>query len=173
MNVPGVRNKLKKYLQAIMDKLETILNTETGGTAVKVGNSSPVMWLIDSSNLKYICNVLYNHEDIYADMLVCISGVDPGKDQDFEVIYTFNSLTKGIQYMLKVIAPRTNPVIPTLTGIYRSANWLEREVFDMYGITFEGHPDLRRILLPSDWSGFPLRKDYVTQDAYSGIKVIY
>jgi NADH-quinone oxidoreductase subunit C len=64
---------------------------------------------------------------------------------------------------LKTRVPGTNPSVPTLSGVWASANWAEREAFDLYGIEFPGHPDLRRILLPEDWEGYPMRKDYPVQ----------
>ena len=64
---------------------------------------------------------------------------------------------------LKVRVPGTNPRVPTLSGVWMSANWAEREAYDLYGIEFDGHPDLRRILMPDDWEGFPMRKDYPVQ----------
>ena len=71
--------------------------------------------------------------------------------------------------MLKVDLPRDNPHVSTMEGVWKVANWLEREVFDLFGVIFEGHSDLRRILLPEDWVGYPLRKDYVEQEEYDGI----
>ena len=64
---------------------------------------------------------------------------------------------------IKIRVPGTNPSVPTLSGVWASANWAEREAFDLYGIEFPGHPDLRRILLPDDWEGYPMRKDYPVQ----------
>jgi NADH-quinone oxidoreductase subunit C len=75
-------------------------------------------------------------------------------------VYVFNSLSKNLQLTLRVPVAGENPTIPTLTGVYKNANWRERELWDMFGIKVEGHPDLRRILMPDDWDGHPLRKDY-------------
>jgi NADH-quinone oxidoreductase subunit C len=80
-------------------------------------------------------------------------------------------------FVMKVIVPRGDehnlPAVPSLCNVWKTANWHEREAFDLYGITFTGHPDLRRILLPTDWQGYPLRKDYKEQETYHGIKVAY
>jgi NADH-quinone oxidoreductase subunit C len=78
----------------------------------------------------------------------------------FAISYIVYSLSNNQTLRLKVFVPETEPSAPSLTGIYPSANWPEREVYDMFGISFDGHPDLRRILMPFDWTGYPLRKDY-------------
>ena len=75
----------------------------------------------------------------------------------------------GDQIVLKVDLPRDNPKIATLEEVWKVANWFEREVYDLFGVIFEGHSDLRRIMLPEDWVGHPLRKDYVEQEEYDGI----
>jgi len=75
--------------------------------------------------------------------------------------------------MLKVVLPRENPEVDSVSQVWRTADWHEREAFDMFGIKFNGHPDLRRLLLPADWEGHPLRKDYKHQEYYRDVKVEY
>ncbi len=92
--------------------------------------------------------------------LMEIAGVDyPSRPERFEVVYHLLSVTKNHRIRVRVSTDEDMPV-PTVTDIFPEANWLEREVFDMFGITFDGHPDLTRILMPEDWEGHPLRKDY-------------
>ena len=96
------------------------------------------------------------------EMLTFITAVDywPQTDPRFHVIYQFTSYQHNLQLQLRVPVGGEAPALPSVVGVYPSANWHERETFDMLGITFEGHPDLRRILMPFDWVGHPLRKDY-------------
>ena len=78
----------------------------------------------------------------------------------FEVVYHLHSIERNERLRLKCRLGGDNPVIETVTSVWRAANWYEREVFDLFGIQFTGHPDLRRIMMPDDWEGHPLRKDY-------------
>ena len=92
--------------------------------------------------------------------LIDIIGIDyPQKDKRFEVVYLFLSHEKNFRISLKIHIDESE-IVPTLTGIFPSANWQEREVFDMYGIKFADHPDLRRILTDYEFEGYPLRKDF-------------
>lgn len=95
-------------------------------------------------------------------MLVSISGVDT--PEGYEVIYHLYSTQSNKKIILKVKLSKSNPQIESLCGFYSSANWHEREVYDMFGINFLNHPELIRILMPCDWKGHPLRKDYVNDD---------
>ena len=78
----------------------------------------------------------------------------------FEIVYHLHSVERNERVRLKAMLPGTDPVIESVTGVWRGANWYEREVFDLFGVRFLNHPDLRRILMPDDWEGHPLRKDY-------------
>lgn len=91
-----------------------------------------------------------------------ITAVDywPQTSPRFHVVYQFNSVSKNIRITLRVPLNGDNLTLDSMTGIYPNANWLERELWDMFGIKAEDHPDLRRILMPYDWEGHPLRKDY-------------
>lgn len=126
-----------------------------------------------------VCRFLFQDPELYFDFLSCITGIDNGPEAgSMEVIYHLSSIPYGHRLVLKVTIPREGknselPSVPTVSGIWRTADWHEREVYDLLGIQFDGHSDMRRILLPADWEGYPLRKDYQEQEYYHGIKVKY
>ena len=107
------------------------------------------------------------------DNLMCLSGVDYPKENPprMEVAYHLYSYVHLHTFALKVLLPRENPALPTVEGVWGVANWHERECFDLLGIVFLGHSDLRRILLPDDWEGHPLRKDWQDPEYYHGLHV--
>jgi NADH-quinone oxidoreductase subunit C len=107
------------------------------------------------------------------DNLMCLSGVDYPKEKEprMEVVYHLYSYEHLHTFALKVFVPRENPAVPTVEGVWGVANWHERECWDMFGITFLGHSDPRRILLPDDWEGHPLRKDWQDPEYYRGLHV--
>jgi NADH-quinone oxidoreductase subunit C len=97
------------------------------------------------------------------EMLVDVTAVDwlmQGRQPRFEVVYHLLSLSQRKRLRLRVPVAEDDPVVPSVTRLWKSANWMEREVWDLYGLRFEGHPDLRRILLYEEFRGHPLRKDY-------------
>lgn len=156
-----------------LEKIILLLSHECKVTGLSVDETSfPKTIKVSSDQLVLICNVLHKNPEMYFDMLTCITGIDNGVEVNtMECVYTLYSIPFNSQLMLKVILPRENPEIDSVSHVWKSANWLEREIFDMYGIHFKNHPDLRRILLPGDWEGYPLRKDYKQQEYYRGVKV--
>lgn len=127
--------------------------------------------------LTEVCLLLRDHPDTYFDFLSSISAVDYGEqDNPFWVVYHLASIPYQRQLTLKVNIESGRsleqlPAVPSVSQVWRTAEWHEREAFDLMGIFFEGHPDLRRILLPEDWEGYPLRKDYREAEYYQGISI--
>jgi NADH-quinone oxidoreductase subunit C len=146
-------------------------------------------WIeVSPAGLVDVCRYLKTEPDFQFDLLNCVSGVDyfeadPKKaakapwQPHLEVVYHLSSTVKKHTVVLKVMLPRWKddhpgrlPEVPSVAGVWRTADWHEREVFDLCGVHFENHPDLRRILCPEDWVGFPLRKDYELPLEYHGIR---
>jgi NADH-quinone oxidoreductase subunit C len=89
------------------------------------------------------------------------------KEQGFEVLCRVENLPARVAVMMRTTLPAGETRCPSVTPVWRGANWMERECYDMFGVVFEGHPDLRRILLPQDWEGYPLRKDYAVDTPHA------
>lgn len=109
-----------------------------------------------------VCRFLKTAPGLEFNFLADICGVDRGPEEEprFEVNYHLLSIAKAHRVRLKVLLNEDDPRVPTVTTVWRTANWHERETFDLFGVVFDGHPDLRRILLPDDWEGHALRKDF-------------
>ena len=116
-----------------------------------------------------VCSFLKTDSRMSFESLMCLSGAD--YEDHLTVVYHLFSTPHKHKIVLKVEVGRDDPHVPTVENIWRVADWHERETYDMYGIQFDGHHDLRRILCPDDWEGFPLRKDYKVQEYYQGIKI--
>lgn len=136
--------------------------------------------MIQTDLIVDVCLELRDNPDTYFDFLSCLSGVDHGTEAEdrFGVVYHLASIPYKTQFMLKVRAkapdkPGGLPEVPSVSSVWKTAEWHEREAYDLIGIWFTGHPDMRRILLPDDWEGYPLRKDYKTAEYYKGIKIDY
>ena len=127
----------------------------TGGHAE---HGEPTLW-IAPARIVAVCRFLKDEQGFVR--LSAITAVDwHPADPRFEVVYLLHSLDRKMRFRLKCWLPESGCEIDSVTEVWRSANWYEREVFDMFGVVFRGHPDLRRILMPTDWEGNPLRKDY-------------
>ncbi|HEY0666798.1 MAG TPA: NADH-quinone oxidoreductase subunit C, partial [Sphingobacteriaceae bacterium] len=133
--------------------------------------------LIHPEMIAAVCLELRDNPKTYFDFLSCLSGVDYGLEENkFGVIYHLSSIPYKSQITLKVIKDHDRndsslPAFQSVVEVWRTAEWHEREAYDLIGIFFENNPDLRRILLPDDWEGYPLRKDYKNPEYYRGIKV--
>ncbi|MGZ3944779.1 MAG: NADH-quinone oxidoreductase subunit C [Mucilaginibacter sp.] len=149
---------------------DVIVGEETGGL-------QPAL-LIDPDRIMDVCRELRDNPKTYFDFLSCLTGVDYGvEDSRFGVVYHLASIPYQTQLTLKVSKENDRsedelPSFPSIASVYGAADWHEREAYEMIGIFFECHPDLRKLLLPDDWEGYPLRKDYTTVDKYyKGIKI--
>ena len=146
---------------------ETVLNFDTelaGDPSIHITPSA----------IADVCQYLADTEALAFDSLMCLSGLDVNaNDETFAVVYHIYSMRHRHNVVLKAMVPKTNPHLPSVSHIWKTADWHEREAYDLYGIRFEGHNDLRRILLPDDWEGYPLRKDYKEPEFYRGMRVPY
>lgn len=134
--------------------------------------ATPKALLIKTDEIHQVCEFLHASEKTYFDQLSCLTGLDNGVEAGtMEVVYNLYSIPYDLHLMLKTVLDRNKPETQTVSDIWKTADWHEREAYDLLGIHFTSHPDLRRILLPDDWEGFPLRKDYVEQERYHDIVV--
>jgi NADH-quinone oxidoreductase subunit C len=124
---------------------------------------------VEPAGILAVCRFLRDEPDLQFDVLSNETGVDYKAKGIIEVVYHLYSYPHRHAIVLKVDAPRENPVMPSVETVWKAANWLEREIYDLLGVTFEGHSDLRRLLMPEDWIGYPLRKDFVEPEEYHGI----
>ena len=112
---------------------------------------------------------LKHDRDLLFDGLMCVVGVDYPSENLLRCVYLLYSYTHRHRISVKIEVPRDAPDLPTAVPTWAHANWMEREAYDLLGLNFIGHPDLRRVLLPDDWVGHPLRKDYTEPEEYQGI----
>ena len=159
----------------MLNELVSFINEKVSGANASLIESevgdTPI--LVDASKIKDICYTLRDSSEYQFNVLQVVSGVD--YPEEIEVNYMLASFFKNHDAIIKVKLPKANkddvPKIDSVCDVWKSANFLEREVYDMNGVEFIGHPDHRRILCPEDWEGFPLRKDYEVQKAWQGYEV--
>ncbi|MEM1253053.1 MAG: NAD(P)H-quinone oxidoreductase subunit J [Cyanobacteria bacterium P01_H01_bin.21] len=125
------------------------------------------MLKVDSAFLIPFCTALYAHGFNY---LQCQGAYDAGPGKPlvsfYHLLKVSDNADRPEEVRVKVYLPRENPKVPSVYWIWKAADWQERESYDMYGIVYEGHPNMKRLLMPEDWVGWPLRKDYISPDFY-------
>ena len=115
--------------------------------------------LVERDRLIETLGTLRDDEELSLDFLSSVTATDwPGREPRFRVVYELASTERHHRLRVKVGLPEDDPHVPSVTGLFPTANWHERETYDFYGVVFDGHPNLRRILLPEGWEGWPLRK---------------
>ncbi len=156
--------------KAIHERLSTRFGDRVTGVNLEVASPYAV---VAQDAIVEVASFCKSDPALAFDNLMCLSAVDYPKEAPprMEVVYHLLSYRHDHTFALKVHLPRENPTVPTLEGIWGVANWHEREAYDMFGIVFTGHSDPRRILLPDDWIGHPLRKDWQDPDFYNGMHV--
>jgi NADH-quinone oxidoreductase subunit C len=143
--------------------LVTALQRQNAGWVGEVVEAfGEVTVFVPREEVAAICAFLKSAPGFEFNFLADLCGADRGPEEDprFEVNYHLFSTTKHHRLRLKVVLSEDDPHVPTVTAVWKTANWHERETFDLFGVIFDGHPDLRRILLPDDWEGHALRKDF-------------
>jgi NADH-quinone oxidoreductase subunit C len=156
--------------EQLLNKLVETIQSKAGEDAIEDSklNFNRPMIVIDASAWQHeLAAMLRDNEQLQFDLLSCISGVD--YDDHMEVVYQFYSYTLDNYLMLKVKTNRQSPSVISVKQFWNTADWHEREAYDLLGINFEGHPNLTRILLQDEWVGHPLRKDYVVDKEGLGL----
>ena len=132
----------------------------------------------DVNHLRSLLENLYIDNSFWCDFLQSISGEHKQAPVESIVVhYHLESLTRSLKIHIacseNIVDSSIKPIFPSVSDLWKAADWHERESAELFGIHFEGHPDLRKLMLPNDWQGFPLRKDYQAQESYHGLKIKY
>jgi len=148
--------------------------TDRFGDAVGAleGTGNDAAATVEPVRIAEVCRFLRDEPALLFDCLSNLSALDYPDKGVIQVVYNLFSYKHRHEITLKVDVARAHPVVKTVERVWPAANWLEREAYDLLGVVFEGHSDLRRILLPDDWIGWPLRKDYVEAPEYHGISTV-
>lgn len=145
------------------DKLKKLIDKGfKGKVKFSKTNNGELIALVDKAHIVDFSRFLKRTKDLEFNYLKCLFGVD--KEKHLEVIYLPRSISKNLDLIVKVLLPKKEAKIDTVTSVWRAANWYERETSEMYGITFEGHPDPRKLILMDEFKGFPLRKEFLLPD---------
>ncbi len=156
-----------------INEIHQKLKTELGDAVGPLGDpKADPFCVVKVDRIVDACRFLRQTPGIELDFCEDLTAVDWPKKGQIEVVYHLFSYRHRHGLVLKVEADRAAPRVPSVEAVWKAANWMEREVYDLFGVVFPGHPDLRRVLLPDDWEGHPLRKDYQEGEGYHGVPSI-
>ena len=144
-----------------IEELKAALERQVPGTTLVVEGANLV---VEAKDLLRLCHTLKNSPDYQLDYVSNLTAIDYPPDRIEMVYHLYSMAKKHGPVGIKVKLPRATPVVASLTKLYRGAEFQEREVYDLFGVTFDGHPDLRRILMWDGFEGHPMRKDYIVED---------
>ena len=150
------------------DEIVALLDTKASEKASVIEGKTVIS--VSPENWSEISSLLKNESKLNFDYLMCISAYDKGDNKVYGAAYNFYS-TVNNHYLEVRVEAEDGIAIPSVTALWKTADWHEREAYDMMGLKFEGHPNLKRILLSEDWEGYPLRKNYKEPDYYHGVPV--
>ena len=153
------------------NEIREAISNQFSGSVVQNDELANGQIEINSEHWLEVATFLKTDPKLSFDQLECITGVDTGDDGPLQSHYNLHSMEHDHYIEIRIPVLRSNAQVPSVERIWRIADWFERETYDMLGIEYVGHRDLRRILLPDDWEGWPLRKDYQEQETYHGIMV--
>ena len=141
-----------------LEKIANVLQQQAGGSIEEFRGEVRITVSVE----KIVDTLLFLRDEHEFSLLSLLTAIDywPQDRPRYIVIYGLTSLTQNLLLQVRVGLDAEAPRLPSVTGVFETANWRERELYDMFGIQIEGHPDLRRILMPEDWDGHPLRRDY-------------
>ena len=147
------------------EKIINILREKFEGDILQIENPYNFLTItVNKDKIVELIQFLYNHKDAQFQYLTDLCGIHFPDQNQIAVSYQLHSLVNNFRIRIKIFLSADNPVAPTLTSVFAGANWMERETYDFYGINFEGHPNLKRILNVEDMIIFPLRKEYPLED---------
>src|ERR1051325_9401263 len=152
------------------EEIQKILAEKFGESVGPLQPAKQDPWVrVKADAIAAVCRFLKEDPRTQMDMLMNLTAIDWPKRNQIDVVYHLFSYPLRHVFILKVQLDRANPVLPSVESVWKAADWLEREQYDLLGVQFTGHPDLRRIMLPDDWVGHPLRKDYKEGSDYHHI----
>ncbi len=158
---PAAERPYGSYFDEVVDSLIAASPTAAKAVTKVVVDRGELMLHVEVDKLALVATTLRNDPNLRFELLSMVSGVDYlGAQNRLHVVYQLRSMTYRRRVGLEVAVPIENPRVPSLTALYPTADWQERETWDMFGVLFDGHPALTRVLMPDDWDGHPQRKDY-------------